>query len=56
MHRGPRIWAVKLPGAQDDDFGGGVMMGIDEKDDVAGDSAGAALYNAVVALDVLAVF
>lgn len=47
---------VKLPGAEDDDFGGGVMIGVDGKDGVVGDSADAVLCIAVVALDVLAVF
>lgn len=44
---------VKLPEAEVDDFGGGVMFGVDEKDDVAGDPADAALYMVIVALDVL---
>lgn len=53
--RSEDMGGVKLPGAEDDDFGGGVMIGVDEKDDVVGDSADAALCMAVVALDVLAV-
>ena len=46
---------VKLPGAEADDLGGGVMIGIEEKDNVAGGVAAAALDMAVVALDVPAV-
>ena len=54
--RSEDMGGVKLPGAEDDDFGGVVMIGVDEKDDVARDSAGAGLYIVVVAVEVLAVF
>lgn len=50
--RSEDMGGVKLPEAEADDFDGGVIIGVDGKDDVAGDPADAALYMAVVALDV----
>lgn len=53
--RSEDMGGVKLPDAEADDFGGGVMVGIDGKDDVFGDTAAKMLYVLVVALEVPAV-